>query len=73
MNKDYSSNVAAHEQDDLAADETWCSLGDAAQRVVNRLAEVLRRNQLSSPSIIPSDNPDDCDCPPASSSDEREA
>jgi hypothetical protein len=55
-----------------AQQETWRSLGEVAQRIVNQAAEALRRNQLSSPSIVPSEcNPDDRDCLPTSPTDER--
>jgi hypothetical protein len=48
MNRDYS-DLAAQEQDHRAADETWCSLGEAAQRIVNQAEEPLRRNRLPHP------------------------
>jgi hypothetical protein len=73
MTKGYFDNFAAQEQDDRAAEETWGSLGDATQRIVNQLAEVLRRNQPPSPSIVPSDDPDNRDCPSTSPPHERGA
>jgi hypothetical protein len=51
------TSVARREQDNLAVDETWRSIGGAAQRVVNRLADALRRNQFSSPPLVPDDTP----------------
>jgi hypothetical protein len=50
-------SVARREQDNVAVDETWRPMGGAAQRVVNRLADALRRNQFSSPPLVPDDTP----------------
>jgi hypothetical protein len=73
MKKNYSNNLKAREPRHRAGDDSWCSLGDPVQRIVKRLEETLRRKQLSSPSIVPSGDPDDCDCSPTSPPDEREA
>jgi hypothetical protein len=51
--------------------ETWQPLHQVSQRVVEQ-AEARRRNRISSPSIVPSDDPDDCYCHPTSPPDDRE-
>jgi hypothetical protein len=69
----YASKLRSARNDAEAQPETWQPLHQVSQRVVDQAAETLRRNQLSSPSIVPSDVPGDCDCPPISPSDERKA
>jgi hypothetical protein len=67
--------AAAQEKQSVYASlrETWQWLPHVSQRVVDQAAESLRRNRISSPSIVPSDDPDDCGCPTTSPPDEREA
>jgi hypothetical protein len=52
---------------------TWRSMHEASQKVVTKVAEAPDLNEFSSPSIIPSDDPDYCNCSPTSPPDEREA
>jgi hypothetical protein len=56
-------NVAGAQQGYLPPRETWRSLHDISQKVLHQAAEALTRSRISSPSIVPSDSPDDCDCP----------
>jgi hypothetical protein len=60
-------------RNNVEAQETWQPFHQVLQRVEDQAAGSLRRNRISSPSIVPSDHQDDCDCPPTSPSDEREA
>jgi hypothetical protein len=69
----YASKLRSARNYADAQQETWQSFHQVSQRVVDQTAETLRRKQLSSPSIVPSDDPDDSDCSPTSPSDVREA
>jgi hypothetical protein len=46
---------------------------EASQKVGTKVAEAPHLNEFSSSSIIPSDDPNYCNCSPTSSPDEREA